>query len=190
MINHFPREPQLATTSKTVLWDPPSLAFVMPKEDWLQSTAPWIPSWIKLKKYYIHRFVPRNTLTCWQKEQGPQAELDVGSPSEKHLGRHLIPGLELLRAAQLQPSCRKQLPHKMLLSGHQALWQLHSFIFLSASSLPESLGCIPGWFRLAACLARHLHLWKTWLRYNSFLGHQSLNIFPPAQEILTTKFLE
>lgn len=62
MINHFYRVPQLMTTSKAVLCDPPypkhTFAFVMPKGDWLQSTAPWIPSWIKLKKYYMHRFVP------------------------------------------------------------------------------------------------------------------------------------
>lgn len=37
---------------------------------------------------------------------------------------------------------------------------------------PESLDCTPCWFRLAAGIARHLYLWKTWLRCNT---NSSLN---------------
>lgn len=48
----------------------------------------WIPSWIKLKKYHIRRFVPCKQTHLLAEKPGPQAEIDVRSPSKKFLGRH------------------------------------------------------------------------------------------------------
>lgn len=132
-----------------------------------------------LKKYYAHRFMlckkthllaegARSTSWTWCEK--PQWDTPW---------RHLIQRLKLLRAPQLQPSCRKQLPHNILIPGHQALWNLHSsFSYQPLHCLmPESLGCIPCWFRLAACLAS-ISPFGRLTRYNSLFGAQTHPLIP------------